>query len=290
MKKSTITLTSLALFVIATTAMAKNVTLSVTDRGAGWASIGYTTDANVSGFGLKIDANNGAKFTEIKDYNVGECTASKKGYGIFPGTIDINETTGYVDYNGTPVAPNTAPGAASSGIGTGTLIIEMGALWVEPNHPNPTGGTLLWVKVDKNCTVTVVTEPIRGNIVFTDATSDNDANACANVTVECFYVGKVDGCGNTITTTQYNNWVAKGKPASWCYQCHCRCDTNNDCKISTTDLTALRNAWPGMGGTYNPTCDTNYDAKISTADLTALRNAWPGMGGNSCNGLIGGCP
>jgi len=289
MKKSIMTLTSLALFVIATTAMANNVTLSVQDRGQGWASIGYTADANVSGFGLKIDANNGAIFTEIKDYNVGECTASKKGYGIFPGTIDINETTGYVDYNGTPVAPNTAPGAASSGIGTGTLIIEMGALWVEPNHPSQSG-TLLWVKVDKNCQVCVVTEPIRGNIVFTDVTSDNDANACANVTVECFYVGKVDGCGYTITQAQYDMWVTKGKPASWCYKCHCRGDANNDCKISTTDLNRLKAAWPGFSGTYNPECDTNYDGKISTTDLNRLKAAWPGFGGPGCTGLLYGCP
>jgi len=90
---------------------AATVTLSVEDEGVGWASIRYSADADVSAFGLKVTADSGALFTAIKDYNVGECTASVQGYGIFPGTIDINEDTGVVDANGTPVAPDTDPGA-----------------------------------------------------------------------------------------------------------------------------------------------------------------------------------
>ncbi len=178
------TLLVIVVLFVAAQAYAGTVTLSVVDEGDGWASIRYSADANVSAFGLKVTADSGAVITDINDYNVGECTATVQGYGIFPGTIDINATTGLVDYNGTPVAPNTAPGAAGTGLNTNTLILEMGALYVEGNEPD-LSGTLIKVQVDGDCNVCVEGEPIRGNVVLTNADEAtlSPTKACATITL-----------------------------------------------------------------------------------------------------------
>jgi len=177
------TLLVIATLFITAQVFAATVTIEVTDIGDGWASIRYSADANVSAFGLKVTADSGATFTDIDDYNVGECTASQKGYGIFPGTIDINEDTGVVDGNGTPVAPDTDPGAEGTGIDTNTLILEMGALYVEGNEP-ALSGTLIKVQVDQSCRVCVEGEPIRGDIVMTDGTAV-EANDCEYIMLGC---------------------------------------------------------------------------------------------------------
>jgi len=180
------TLLVITVLLFAAQAYAGTVTMSVGDEGGRWAAIRYSADANVSGFGLKVTADSGASFTDIKDFNVGECTASVQGYGIFPGTIDVNELTGVVDDNGTPVAPNDYPGASGSGFGTGTLVLEMGALYVEGNEP-ALSGTLILVKVDGDCTVCVDTEPVRGNIVLTDA-----CEAIVVYSPNCVYLQQVE--------------------------------------------------------------------------------------------------
>ena len=164
------TILVMAVLLFAAPAFAGTVELTVTDKGGGWATIGYIADANVSGFGLKISADSGAVITDIDDYNVGESVTGNIGYGIFPGTIDINEDTGFVDSNGTPIAPPEDPcsHAGPTGLNTDTLIVEMGALYVEGNEP-PLSGTLISVEVDGDCTVCVEGESVRGNVVLTDA-------------------------------------------------------------------------------------------------------------------------
>jgi len=184
------TLLVITVLFVATQAYAGTVTMSVVDEGGGWASIGYSSDANVSAFGLKIYTDSDVNITEIKDYNIGECTATVQGYGIFPGTIDINEVTGLVDSNGTPIAPSSDPGAAGTGLDTNTIVVEMGALYVEPNHPAKSG-TLLLVKVDGDCNVCVEGEPIRGNVVLTDANE-----AILDPTVACATIILGGGCGD----------------------------------------------------------------------------------------------
>ncbi len=273
-----------ALFVAAP-AFAGTVTLSVVDKGGGWASIQYSADADVSGFGLKVTADSGAVFTgDINDYNVGECTATVQGYGIFPGTIVINETTGVVESNGTPVAPNDDPGAGGSGPNTNTLILEMGALYVEGNEPD-TNGTLISVKVDKDCNVCVEGEPIRGNVVLTDANEAILVPDCTFVNgpvTDCFYEGMVDKCGRTITATMVTKWEELGKPDCWCYDCHCRGDVDGNGRIRTSDSEAWRDAWDVA---YDACCDTNYDGRIRTSDSDGT-----GIGDGWKNGWDNGCP
>jgi hypothetical protein len=105
----------------------------------------------------------------------------------------------------------------------------------------------------------------------------------------CFYVGKADACGHVVTQADYDRWVSLGSPDCWCDPCHCRGDANGDCVINAVDVLALRAAWPGSGGAYDPCVDINYDGAINAVDVLALRAAWPGLGGPGCNG-VPGCP
>ena len=187
----------MSVLLFAAPAFAGTVTFTVTDINDGWATIGYSADANVSGFGLKIyttvDAN--AVITDINNYKVGESVTGNKGYGIFPGTIDINDVTGVVDSNGTPVAPNDDPGASGTGLNTNTIIVEMGALYVEGNEPD-LSGNLIDVKVDRDCNVCVEGEPVRGNVVLTDANA-----AITNLPVCAPVIVTADLCPGDVTGT-----------------------------------------------------------------------------------------
>jgi len=200
---------------VAAQAFAGNVTMSVTKKtGTGaerWATIGYSSDVNVSGFGLKITADSGATFTAITDYNIGESNSVKKGYGIFPGGIVIDSNGVVTDYN-TPIAPPWDPCAAGTGLGTNTIIAELGALYQEGNQPG-LSGTLLSVKVDADCNVCVTGEPVRGNVVVYEANgaivSVAPATVCASIisqVVRTLTVASLNpNAGVTITVVPNDN-------------------------------------------------------------------------------------
>ncbi len=124
---------------VAAQAFAGTVTMSVTQPSSAVrkAYIGYSADANVSGFGLKIYTTdpNTVTITEVNDYNVGESNSVRKGYGIFPGSIVIAGDGTVTDYN-TPIAPSSDPGASGTGLDTNTIIAELGALYVDGNRPD----------------------------------------------------------------------------------------------------------------------------------------------------------
>ena len=267
-----------AVLTFAVPALAGTVTMSVDDVGQGWAAIRYSADTDVSAFGLKVTADSGAVITDIKDYNVGESKSGNLGYGIFPGTIDINATTGAVDSNGTPIAPNDAPGAAATGLGTDTIILEMGALYEDGNKPG-LSGTLILVQVDKDCNVCVEGESVRGKVVLTDANEAIlvPAKACSAVQFDCLQVGEVIG-GVLITQAMYDQWVTNGKPDCWCYDCHWRADTDGDCDVDTADIVALLDGWNGY---QNPCGDTDNDGDVDTADIVAGLDGWDTQKG--CN-------
>ena len=108
----------------------------------------------------------------------------------------------------------------------------------------------------------------------------------ASKSPSCFYAGPADCCGRVITQAAVDTWVSLGRPDCWCDPCHCRGDANGSCTINAVDVLALRAAWPGFGGTYNPCADKNYDGAINAVDVLALRGGWPGFGGPGCSG----CP
>ena len=281
------TLLVMLVLLFAAPAFAGTVTMSVSDAGGGWAAISYSADANVSGFGLTISADSGAVITDINDYNVGESVTGNLGFGIFPGTIDINATTGEVDGNGTPVAPNDAPGAAGTGIDTNAIVVEMGALYVEGNEPG-LSGTLILVQVDKDCNVCVDGEPIRGDVVLTDANAAiTNMPVCAGISgpgpADCLVVGQTVG-GVFITQAMYDQWVTNGKPNCWCYDCHHKSDTDNDCDVDYTDALVFI---AGYSTYANGICaDTDNDGDVDYTDAIAFIDGYS----NGCGSCTPGPP
>jgi len=198
----------LAVLLLAAPAWAA-VTITATDEGAGVVAINYVSDANVSAFALDITVDAGV-ISAISDYHVGESTSDAKGYGIFPGTIEIID--GDVNDYGTPDAdpndhPDTQPGLDSNGI-----TIEMGALYEDGNQP-PLSGLLCKVTVTENCELCIAGNTTRGSVVLEDANeAATNLPVCISVTLDCFPSDHPD----------YDEWVAVGKPDCWCYprQCH----------------------------------------------------------------------
>jgi len=135
-----------------------SVTL-VAGANPGEVDVRYTSDGDAnslpSGFGLTVTANNGATFTNVKNFKTdGESSSTSKGYGIYPGQLVISG--GVL----TPNSPLTdEPG---TGIGTGTVVLEFGALYKRGTGASATdanaplaNGRLCTVVVSGNCTVTV---------------------------------------------------------------------------------------------------------------------------------------
>ena len=170
MKKIALVVAMLALVtpVMATT----NAVIDACDLGSGNVAIIYNvTGGDVSGFGLDITVDSGT-IDAIGGYKIGESNSTSKGYGIFPGTIDINDTTGMVDSYGNPVAPSSDPGALG-GLGTGGITIELGAQYTTGNAPNR-AGTICTVTVSSSCNITVALNTTRGGVVdvnYLDATT-----------------------------------------------------------------------------------------------------------------------
>jgi hypothetical protein len=254
----------------------------------------YTTDGTlVRAVGLDITVTDG-NILACEPAMVGECTATEKGLGIFPGTIIIDAGGNVTDY-GSPVAPQSdLPGDTLGGLGTSGITVEMGSLYVDGNAP-PTSGLLCTITVEDTVTQMTITANVSraGNGVVLE---DPDEVATVNLAVcnievggpPCFYAGLVDCCGQTVTAADVARWasLSLADQASWCDPCHCRGDADGSCVIDAVDVLALRAAWPGLGGTYDARTDTNYDGVIDAIDVLALRAAWPGLGGNGCTG----CP
>ena len=163
----------LAVMLMTAPAMAA-VTITVTDDGGGWALIEYdaTSEADfVRAFALNITAD---------DANIIDIDSANASYWVYPGTIDINDAGGVNDV-GSPIAPNGSPGALG-GLDTNGVTIEMGALFEAGVDPEPAAtGTLLRVQVDGACTVCVVGNSIRGNVVMKDASSIDPTEDCAAI-------------------------------------------------------------------------------------------------------------
>jgi hypothetical protein len=253
--------------------------------------IWYETDGSLPrAFGLDITVDDG-NIVACDAAMEGECTATVRGHGIFPGTIDIDPGGNVLSY-GSPVAPQSdLPGDTLGGLGTSGITIEQGSLYVDGNAPDPCG-LLCTLTVEKSCTMTIAENVSRagsGGVVMEDPDEIPTVNlGTCPISIEAkpFYEGMVDCCGNVITADQVAIWEGLGEPACWYDPCHCRGDASGDCVISGPDVMILRAAWPGYGGVYDPCADFNYDGVISGPDVMLLRASWPGYGGPGCTG----CP
>ena len=196
----------LAILLLAMPAMAVDVTI---DKSISGTSVDITYSGTLArAYALEITVDNGQTITGVTPAFVGEGA----GYGIFMGTIAI-DGTGTVTDDGTPVAPNDAPDAAGTGIGTNKVILEMGSLY-DVNGP-ATSGTLCTVTVSGNCNMTVAVNTTRGEVVLEDATT-----ATTNLPIT-FAVGEC------YTGPDYAQWVTVLKPDSWCTPRQCHGDADN---------------------------------------------------------------
>ncbi|MHB9071135.1 MAG: hypothetical protein ACYC54_12300 [Sedimentisphaerales bacterium] len=258
-----------------------------------------TSDANLPrAFALTVSVAGGGKISAVSGFKTGVSTAASQGYGIFPGTIDINSVTGNVNSYGTPVAPATDPGAAGTGIGTSTVVLEMGSLYVGDANKPATSGTLCTVTIDcngatVNQTLSAALESTyRGGIVMENGAQPAVTIASATYTgcapTDCLYVGRVFprtictpnlSADITVTTAMYNNWVTLGKPAVWCCNAQkCGNVANNiaNQRVDVADVALVKGAWLksiGQAG-YSAAADTNISGRVDVADLAVVKGHW----------------
>ena len=155
-------------------------------------------------YGLKVEVNAGVV---ISDINVNDAD-----YYIFPGSIDINDTTGDVDSNGSAVCDQTS----------NSFILEMGSLYADedPDHNTapPTSGRLCTFKVSKECQVTLIEDAARGGVVLkdTDKSYSGTPQGCTVPYDECYSKALGD----------WAQFDALGRPDGWCQGRHCHGDAD----------------------------------------------------------------
>jgi len=165
----------IAMLIIAAPVLA-TVSVTATDKGSGVVEVRYNCSAaeKVRAFALDITVDNGLVINNIRDFNTGESNKPGGGYGIFPGRFadHINASSpNWADTNYNPVAP-VDDSNARTGLGTASITVELGTLYVGPNSPGVSG---LLFKLDVNTNsgahdgnLAIVLNGTRGGIVLED--------------------------------------------------------------------------------------------------------------------------
>ena len=249
-------------------------------------AVNYTMgggDANLPrAFGIRIDVNNGAV---IEDIDVNDTD-----YYIFPGSIDINDTTGEVDSNGTAVA--------EGGVGQGYVILEMGSLYAatDPKHTTapPSSGLLCTFEVSKECVVSLSPDTDRGGVVMENLNYGESIslNGCTLLYDDCFPQNHPD----------WAEYDAMGRPPCWCYprQCHGDADgilnqefMKTDHWVSLGDLQIMAIGWtladtdPNFStficGDFKHASETQFGIlhsfRVGLKDLQEMAKYWKGPNG-----------
>jgi hypothetical protein len=262
MKKTLLMLTVLMLAVPAMAA----VSIDVNDLGNGWAAIEYTADSNVSAFGLTVTVDSNATIDDVNNYHVGESTSSTKGYGIFLGTIVIDGNGDVTSY-GTPIAPNTDPGASGTGLGTSTVILELGALYEDGNQP-PLSGKLCELKVSGCCKMSVAGEATRcGEVSMVAAGAVLEGGSTAVV---------IDDTNCTDVQIDYNCG-----PACWACPLWPLGDIDGNGWIAAADAVPIGNNYGSPASAY-PCADLDKNGWIAAADAVPIGNNYGGGTGVPC--------
>jgi len=265
--------------------MAQTVTITVTDEGNRVARVDYNATnagAIVAGLGFTVTLDHGI-ISAISNYQTGVNTPSVKGYGIYPGSVDIN-TSGaepVVNSWGTPI---DLTNAAGTGIGFAVMHIAMGTLYEAGNQPALTG-TLFKFTVDCQGSGTPINVAIAGDPVR--AGSAGGVVLINGTNIPIYTTGGTIGClCFNGTPTEVAAWIAWGKPASWCGPCW-RCgDVNGDCVISFGDVSQVFNDFKTLNTTGRS--DVNMDGVLSFGDVSAVFNKF--KTGATCTGICAPCP
>jgi hypothetical protein len=187
--------TILAVLLLASPAMAA-VTVSVADNADLTGTISYNDTGDpcyVRAFALDITVDGGAVITGVTAAMSGDCNATDKGYGIFPGSFAryvVAADPNWADPCYSPLGyPDDLPGDTQGGLGTSGITVEMGSLYVDGNAP-PSSGVLCTVTVSETCNMTVVANAGRAGVVLEDASAiAPDLSGATGVEVPCEQAG-----------------------------------------------------------------------------------------------------
>lgn len=271
-------------------------------------AVRYETDGElVRAFALDVTVDAGV-ITGISDFLRGESTAANPGYGIFPAnfgrTITVDAETGEVaawdvnDY--TPLADPCDPGALG-GLGTSGVTLEMGALYYPPedNSPNApdNSGLLCRLTLSMPANVTIALNEVRGGVVLTDPTVPPQVDLVGATDVSVMGAGSM----TALSGSDYEEWVAVGKPACWTYPRQCYGDADGQAEsdgtagvsyVGNNDLNILLAAWqvkeppfgPGIATVESGICaDFAHDKegnaaqgfyRVGNSDLNRLMTNW----------------
>jgi len=272
MKKVLLVILAIA---IASPAMAA-VTLTSSVSGL-TATVGYSWDgtgARPRAFALTV-AVTGGNVSAVTATKTGVSAAGSLGFGIFPGTIQINTDGTVANYN-TPVEPATLPGATGTGIGTSSVVLALGSLYNVANTGDvpANSGNLFSFTISAGTSATVTPETAyRGGVIGEDA---------AAITVAPITISFAAPECMKATAAAYNDWVQFGKPTCWCYARQCRGDINGTGAgtspskkwVTSTDLTAFKLAY-NIANSALPAggicADLNHTGTPSTYSLTQKR-------------------
>lgn len=154
------------IFVLTTLMLAAPVMAGVGicyNQAGGKVALKYDASAEaelVRAFALDITVE-GATITGVEGAN--------PSYGIYPGSIVIDEDTGQVTNDGTPVADAGEYDGTLDGLGTGGVTIEMGSLYADgETPPAKTGDIITLVLSGAASSVTIAENVIRGGVVMED--------------------------------------------------------------------------------------------------------------------------
>jgi hypothetical protein len=232
---------------------------------------------------LNITLDSNATIGDISGYKIGESISGDKGFGIFPGSIDINEGGVVQDY-GDPIRdPCQYPEVPTlGGKGTGGMTVELGSLYypVTPGSPNAPddSGILLKFTVSDDCNVTIDADASGGGVVMEsgESAATNLPSTC-QVRLDCLI-------GGNAGPSEYSDWVQWQKPDCWCYMYQCRGDIDGlkigFWQVNAADLEKFREAFflmdPQLQGVTDGICADIDHLKIgfwrvNAADLELFR-------------------
>jgi hypothetical protein len=195
------------------------VDFEVVDNGDGTATIQMNTGGDVvRGIALKVVCTGGAKLVD-KSFTA---NAEFNTFIDYFAEVGVGGVSGTPNQQGDPFSLTGATAGRAS-VDDPTFGISMGVLdenGAQAGYSSTTLENLITINVGAGNICVDLEADYRGGIVG-DVALTTDLPICKDITDECITSGHTD----------YTDWVAVGKPDSWCWTRQCHGDGNNDQEI-----------------------------------------------------------